>query len=87
MHARYLHLSEEFHILRLSVATHGLNSRVDAAQTLVGEHLLHLLIVAVAVEDHLPCRWREAEGRDNDGVEWKGMSASGEKDALQCSAS
>ena len=53
--ASYLEVSEELHVLRLSVATHGIHTGVDAAETLVGEHLLALLVVSVSVEDHLRC--------------------------------
>jgi hypothetical protein len=52
-HICYLKVAEKLHILGLSVATHGFHAGVDAAEALVGEHLLALLVVSVTVEDHL----------------------------------
>ena len=53
MTRQYLHLLEEGNVLGDSVSAHGLHTGVDTAQTLVREHLLACLVVAVAVEDHL----------------------------------
>mmetsp|Transcript_14744 Transcript_14744/g.33247 ORF Transcript_14744/g.33247 Transcript_14744/m.33247 type:complete len:200 (-) Transcript_14744:483-1082(-) len=50
----HLHLLEECYVLVGGELRDGLNTRVNAPDTTVGELLLHRLVVVVSVEDDLP---------------------------------